>query len=178
MILKYEIRADSIAFWCTGIDGNSADAILLNDFILDMSREKNVFFHSYRLPNQDVPKMIEQSVILKKAEVLQDPFNTYFQLSEAKVKISCFYWACETNIYYFDNKIEWSDFLAAAPIKKPIELIQKGMLSAHFTTVDQGADYWFESNTSYEKKIMRLLESMSDLGYKIKQQARLTFPYS
>lgn len=170
--LKYNIENDSIVFWCTPVDGNDVATILLNDFLLDISKERKVFFHAYRLP--DAFKIIDPAVILAKAEVLLDPFNTFFHLSVAKVKSNCLEWASKSTIYYFEDQVEWLDFLATSVIAQPKKLIKKRLLFAHFTTVDQGADLWFECNRNYEKKVFQLFESMSSLGWEIKRSYDLT----
>ncbi len=175
-ILKYRTKANSIVFWCPGIEENNEVTILLNDFLLDISKERKVFFHGYRLPHKDDREIIDPAVILAKAEILLDPFNTFFHLSDARIKINHFDCACEATIYYFDNKVEWSDFLATSVIHKPIKLIEKGILSAHFTSNDHGADFWFECNKTYEKKVLQLFENMRNLGYEIKRSFHLSFP--
>lgn len=178
MILKYKIKADSITFWCSAVDENKEAAKLLNKFLFDISKERKVFFHGYRLPYEDALKIIDPSVILEKAQILSDPFNIFFYLSKAKVDVSSFDCACEAAIYFFESTVEWSDFLATSVINKPMELIKKGILSAYFATVDQGADIWFECNRTYEGKALQLFKRMSDLGYEVKSSVRLSFPYS
>jgi hypothetical protein len=83
-VLKYNIKADLIFFWCSGIDENKDATILFNDFLLDTSKDHEVFFHAYRLP--DVCEIIDVNSIISKAGILLDPFNTFFHLQEAKVK--------------------------------------------------------------------------------------------
>lgn len=170
MLLKYTIKADTITFWCNGIDEkDNAITSILNKFFLDLSKEKKVFFHGYRLPDEDIPKLIEPSVILAKAEDLLNPFHIFLHLSNAKIKSNHFDYACETTIYYFENEVKWSDFLAASIVNQPLKLIKKGILSAYFISGDQGADFWFGCNKTYEKRVLQLFECMSELGYEIQK---------
>ena len=71
---------------------------------------KNIFFHGYRLPEEHLPKMVDTKAILEKSEIILDPFNILLHLSNAKININYFDYACETMIYYFDNNIKWTDF--------------------------------------------------------------------
>ncbi len=179
MILKYNIKADYIEFWCTSVvDENNAVATLFNDFLFDISKERRVYFYAYRLPCEDEHKMIDATVILAKTGILLDPFKTFFHLSDAKVNIERFDCACEAMMYYFKNEVKWSDFLASSVISRPEELIKKGILSACFSTTDQGADFWFECNKTYEKKVLQLFECLSNRGCEIEPSSRLSFPDS
>ena len=54
--------------------------------------------------------MVDTKAILEKSEIILDPFNILLHLSNAKLNINYFDYACETMIYYFDNNIKWTDF--------------------------------------------------------------------
>ena len=95
-----------------------------------------------------------------------------------KININYFDYACETMIYYFDNNIKWTDFLATSIINQPINYIKNGTLLAYFASVDQGADYWFECSKDYEENVLKLLHELSVLGCRIEQVSHLSFPYS
>ena len=63
--------------------------------------------------------MFDKLVVSNKAEIIHDPFNIFLKLSEAKINISHFDRACEAMVYYFDNKVKWTDFLATSIIDQP-----------------------------------------------------------
>lgn len=167
-MVKYETNRNAIVFWCTPADENEKAALAFNDFILGLSENKKVFFHAYRLPEENVSKMIDPAVILEKAATLSDPFNTFFHLRDARVNIKEFEWASSSEIYFFEPIVEWTDFLATSVITGSEKLMEKGLLSAQFSVLDQGADYWFKSNKCYESKVLELFENLSNLGYEIK----------
>jgi len=171
-VLKYDIKAESIIFWCSGIDESKDATILFNNFLLDLSKGKEIFFHAYRLP--DEYEIIDENVIMSKAGILLDPFNTFFHLKEAKVKSNCFDNACEATIYYFDKRINWTDFLATSSSINSVQLIKEGLLFARFSCLDQGADFWFECNKNYKQKVLQLFDCMSSLGWEIERSHNLT----
>lgn len=170
--LTYKIEDDLISFWCNPADGNSMAATLFDDFLLDLSEGKKVFLYGYRLPDEEVHKIISCDAILTKAKVLLDPFKSFFHLSAAKVNSDCFDHASTTTIYYFNEDVEWTDFLATWAILKPKKFMKKGMLPAYFVSGDQGADFWFSCNRTYESKVFQLFEDLSKAGYEIKQSSR------
>ncbi len=177
MTLNYKIKSNLIVFWCSSaVDENTAAATLLNDFLLDISKEQKVYFYGYHLPDKDEQEIIDPAVILAKAEVLLEPTKTFYHLSEAKVKVERFDCAYEATIYYFKDEVEWSEFLATSVIARPKKLIANGILSAHFSTTNQGADVWFESNKNYEQRVLQLFKDLSDLGCEIKQPFHLSYP--
>lgn len=170
MFLRYTIKADTITFWCSGVDENdTAAGALFNDFLFDISKERKVFFHGYRLADEDIPELIEPSVIIDKAKNVLNTFHTFLYLSDAKIKSNHLDYACEATIYYFENEVSWYDFLATSVIDKPVKLVKKGILSAYFISGDQGADFWFGCNKAYEKRVLQLFECLSASGYKIKR---------
>ena len=175
--MKYMLKDDSVIFWCTGIEEDEdAVASLINGFLLDLSEKHKVFLHAYRLPYEDVFKLINPAAILERAEALLESSKaSYFHLKSAQVNSKYFAYATESIVYYFEDTVEWSDFLATR-IDKPTKLIKEGLLSAYFASVDQGADFWFESNRVYEQEVLRLFEHLSNLGYIIRQSSHLSFP--
>lgn len=175
-ILEYNIKGDSIFFWSSGIDENKDATILFNNFLLDTSKDHEVFFHAYRLP--DVCDIIDINAIISKAEILLDPFNTFFHLKEARVKSNSFDNACQAKIYYFDKRVNWNDFLVTSSRIKSSELIKAGLLSAQFSSLDQSADFWFECSRKYESKVLQLIEEMSGLGWVIKKSNNLVVPHA
>ena len=177
--LRYNTKKESVVFYCNGCNRDEPElAALLNGFLLALSKERKVFFHAYRLPESDEPRIMDPAVVLERAERLLDPFNTFFYLSEAKMQVDQFEWACEAAIYFFKNEVEWPGFLASSIIERPIKLIENEILSAHFTIFDHGAHYWFECNKMYEKEVLQLIESMSELGYDVQQSSRVSYPNS
>ena len=86
--------------------------------------------------------------------------------------------ACESMIYYFDNKVNWTDFLATSIISQPQKYIKEGILIAYFASVDQGADYWFECSKDYKENVLILLRTLTALGCRVKQVSHLSFPYN
>ena len=78
--VKYDFKDDAIVFWCTAVDRNEQAASALNDFILRLSKNKKVFLHSYRLPEESTSEMFDPSVVLEKTKTLLDPFHTFFYL--------------------------------------------------------------------------------------------------
>lgn len=172
-MVKYNIEKETVLFWCTGIDEDSKETILFNDFLLETSKNHNVFIHTYRLPN--IYDIIDKELIISKSDILLDPFSSFYHIKEARFKSNYFSNACETKIYYFDKKVNWADFLSTYPKVNTEKLMQEGLLSACFCSVDQGADFWFECNKSLEKKVLNFFKDLSGFAYDIKQVSRLSF---
>ena len=131
--LRYKTKSNSIIFWCSGLDfdnkfdkNNDATAALLREFFIGLSKERKVFFYAYRLP--DETWIIDHNVILSRAERLLDPYNTFFYLSEARIQTNQFGSACNTELFFFRNDVEWLDFLATAYIENPTQLLKSGIL--------------------------------------------------
>ena len=116
---EYAIKDDIISFKCGGIDEDEKTvAAMFDNFFLDMSKERKIFLYSYRLPEAYAVKLMDPSVIIEKAGILADPFQTFYHLSEAKIRSIYFQYASSVTIYYFENKVEWPNFLATSDIKK------------------------------------------------------------
>ena len=150
VFVKYRIDKDSIVFWTSDINENISAAKVLNEFLYDFSKGK----------------------------IINDPFNIFLRLSDAKININHFDCACESMIYYFDNKVNWTDFLATSIISQPQKYIKEGILIAYFASVDQGADYWFECSKDYKENVLILLRTLTALGCRVKQVSHLSFPFN
>lgn len=173
--LEYRMDSDSIALWCSGIDSDKELATVIQKFLLNMSKEHRVFFYGYRLPCEDVSKIIDPGVILEKAETILDPFHTFFYLSEAKMDIINTDYACETVLYFFEKDVEWNDFLVTWGMSDQMKSGRTPKLSAYFITADHGADYYFRCSNEYEKSVLQLLENMSKCGCEIASSSRPHF---
>lgn len=176
--LKYKKTSDYCILWCTHDESIRASSDVLNEFLVEISTNNKVFIHTYRLPYEDVPKIINQSSVITKSQVLQDPFNTFFYLSEAKINSALLNNACEFIVYFFNRRVEWTEFLATSPIPtlKYKKMIKDGLLSACFMSVDHGADIWFECSQELFGETFCLIKNMSNLGWKVKKSPLLTFP--
>lgn len=146
--------------------------------VIILLRIKKIFFHGYRLPEEYLSQIVDTKVILEKSEIINDPFNIFLRLSDAKININHFDCACESMIYYFDNKVNWTDFLATSIISQPQKYIKEGILIAYFASVDQGADYWFECSKDYKENVLILLRTLTALGCRVKQVSHLSFPFN
>lgn len=113
--------------------------------------------------------MIDPDVILEKAELLLNPYHIFLYLKSANISSLDLHRACEASIYYFDNKVEWADFLVSLPIKHQVKLVEKGILSARFLSGNDGTRFYFICNKAYEKRVLHLIEEMSGLGYEVKR---------
>lgn len=173
--LEYMIESGSIAFRCSGIDRDKELAAVIQNFLLDMSKEHKVFFYGYRLPCGNVSKIIDPDVIVEKAENMADPFHIFFYLSEAKLDIINTDYACETVLYFFEKDVKWNDFLVTSNMSNQMKTGKIPKLSAYFITADQGADYYFRCSRIYEKNVVQLLENMSKHGCEIARSSRSRF---
>lgn len=174
--LKYQIKGKSLAFCCSGLEednrsdkNNNAVGELLDGFLLELSGDRKIFFHGYRLPSADEGVLIDPEVILERAEVLMNPFESFLWLERAKVRSIYFGRACETDIYYFNPKVKWTDFLASAFQLRPMKLVEEGILAAHFSSGEHGAEFHFECGKAYEGRVRELIQGMEGLGYQIKR---------
>ena len=168
-MLKYNIAADKIDVCYSGIEYNVETADAVNKFIFEISKGKNVFLYTYRLPDEDLSKLVDSSVVLNTAKDLLNPHNAFFQLKEAIVESKNFDCACEAVIYCFENNVSWTDFLASSVIEKPMKCIEKGLLAAYFISGDQGADFWFGCNRIYESEALDLIEKLKNEDLKGKK---------
>jgi len=172
--VKYVCKDGRIAFHCTGLDDNEVEiAEVFKSFLLDISKERKVFFYGYRLAEQDIPKVIDPAVILEKAKVLLNPLEFYFHLSEARVNVNFSSLACNTFLYYFDETVEWLDFLATSPVDRMKQLLRAGVLSARFTSNDHGSYYRFEGGETHKERCLQLFESLAKLGFDIERTSCL-----
>ena len=174
--MQYNIKFDTIIFFCSTfvLEEDNALTSLINDFLLSISKDHQVFFYGFYPNNEE--KLIDTNVILERAESISEPYKRFFHLSEAKVDINpLFDCGCMNTIYYFAEEVKWADFLAASVIEQPINLIKKGKLSAFFSISNHGGDYWLVCSKAYEEKVMQLFESISDLGYEVKHSFGLQY---
>lgn len=179
-ILNYQIGEKSIAFECTGVDedgrfkeNNSGVGELFNAFLLELSEGKKVFFYGYRMERRctgsEEARLIAPGEILARAKAFGNrDYRQFFALKSAKVNSLDFHLACEADIYYFENSVEWADFLVSTPIRKPEKLLEEGLLSAVFSYSEFGGDFYFLGSKAHESRILRLFEELSGRGYQIK----------
>jgi hypothetical protein len=167
--MMYQKRANSLVFQCLAVDENDdATVSLLKQFVLDMSKEKRVFFESELTIGSEVPKMIDPETILTSAQTLLMPRQRFFYLSKGRVHIDNFDGlADEATIYCFSEEVDWSDFLAAHPIINPIKYIKRELLSMYFLIGGHDSQFWFECNKVYEKEVLQLFDRLSNLGHEV-----------
>lgn len=178
MFLKYAVKTDSISFKCTGLDETDEYiAKVFNEFLQTISIEKSVFFYGYRLCEKEITEIMDTSTILAKADHLIYPYHTFLHLREARIRSNHLYQVCEASIYYFEDEVKWTDFLASSlnalsndEIRK---LIRKGKMGACFMSVDGGADFWFECNNAYEAQVLQLFDKLEKAGCEIEKVPRL-----
>lgn len=175
MWVHYRMNKKTIAFWCAG--GSDTDRIPvdaeLSKFLHDFSKGKKVFLNAFMLEDEKkLPKIVDTDSILEKAEMILDPMHIFLNLRDAKVDTNYFHCAYSISIYFFDEKVRWTDFL---PVSTEIsrKYIEKEMLLARFDSDDHGADFYFECCRDYEESVTALLRTLSDLGCIVKQVPHL-----
>lgn len=179
-ILEYQVKEKSIYFHCPGLceedcvnKTKNTIGELFNAFLFGLSENRKVFFHGYRFFGEET-KVVNPDIILEKAEIFLNPSHVFLELQSAKISSLDFYRACEADIYYFDNHVKWTDFLVSSPIKHPIELVEKGILSALFSYGEFGGEFYFVCNKTYESKVLQLFADLSALGYKVKNCSHIS----
>lgn len=177
--MDYRTDKKTIELWCSDV-GNASVAALLNLFLRDLSKGKQVFLRVHGLPNEDPAKTFDTGAILEKAQSLVDPLDVFFNVSGAGMDISRLDHACGTFVYYFDDKVKWADFLASSDAHRLKELvkdakkyIKRGMLSAYFASMDQGADFRMECSKDCEENVLALLRELSGSGCIVRRVRRL-----
>lgn len=166
--LNVFIDSDTVRFWCSGLEKNEIEfADLFDAFLLDLSKGKNTFIHTYRLT--DISKLVDESTIISRADILLDPFQTFFDVSELKTKSANFGddIICEADFMFFDKKVKWDDFLASYRNIDFIKLIKSGLLSAHFSVTDHGADFEFEADIKKPGIVQAFFRQLSEMGWQI-----------
>ncbi|MDE6642101.1 MAG: hypothetical protein K2K63_16440 [Acetatifactor sp.] len=166
--LRLAVDSKMVRFSCPGLDKNEIEhAALFDDFLLALSKEKNTFVHTYRL--SDISELVDESAIMSRADVLLEPYNSFFHLSELKTKSADFGddIICEAEFMFFDKKVKWDDFLASYQNIKSTKLIKSGLLSACFYVMDHGADFCFEADISTLGIVQTLVTQLSELGWQI-----------
>jgi hypothetical protein len=170
MVMKYsffshDIASEYIRFWCTNPENNPEAIKTLNEFIVDISEDNNVFVHCYRLPVEDELTLIDGSAIRKRFHNYEDYFNSFFYLSEAKIKTQYCDMACEIEVFFFEKEVLWSEFLTMPKNFSEVEAMKNSKLRACFLSVDQGADFYFLSCKSFEIHFWQLVEQLSNCGF-------------
>jgi len=171
---KYEVKADSLTFWCSGIDEqDDALAALFDVFLLDLSEQRQTFVRAYRLPAEIEPTLFKPGDIQEKAVNSIDKYKaSFYQLYKANLDSRHLSAATELYIYFCDSSMRWEDFLATRT-SKATELVDSGLASALFASVDQGADFWFFGDKTHEPRAMQLLDGLANLGDEVKPARNL-----
>lgn len=158
--LEYSVKGDIICFASTRVSEDEVDiGTVFNDFLLELSKDHQVFFYTYRLNN--ISYIVDENLILSKAQVLLKNDITIFHLKEAKIKSSAFIEnVCESEIYYFHKSVSLYE-------KK--ELIKSGLLDARFVIMDHGVDLYFEGIRKYENEVLQLIQNVSRQGWETRQ---------
>lgn len=146
---------------------------MFDAYLLTLSKEKNTFVHTYRLSN--IRELVDESAVMSQANVLLEPYHSFFHLSEPKTKSANFgdVIICEAQFMCFDKKVKWDDFLASYQNINAIKLIKKGLLSACFYVDDHGADFRFEADISMLGTVQTLVTQLSELGWQINHCKKL-----
>lgn len=176
-LLQYCVKHDRIVFSCLGLDKNEKEAAKIFDsFLIDISRGNNVFLHAYRL--SDISDIVDPQTVISQTDVLLDPYNSYFYLTEAKAKSVYFAndTCCEAQFFFCKKNVKWEEFLATSVFKMRKKLLKSSLLSAVFYVYDHGANFAFESNKIYEEKIFDFFDSLTKLGWQIKKVRKLEYP--
>lgn len=166
--------SDTIRFRCSGLEKNEIEfADLFDAFLLELSKGENTFIHTFKL--SDISKLVDESTIISRADVLLNPDQAFFHVSELKTK-SVYFGddnICEANFMFFDKKVKWDDFLASYRDIDYIKLIKRGLLSARFLVFDHGADFEFEADIGKRDIVQNFFRQLSELGWQIYYRRRL-----
>lgn len=172
--LRLAVDSEIVRFSCPGLDKNEIEpAALFDALLLALSKGKNTFVHTYRL--SDISELVDESTVIARANVLLEPYNSFFHLSELKAK-SADYGddiICEAEFMFFDKKVKWEDFLVSYRNINSIKLIKNGLLSACFYVMDHGADFCFEADISMLGIVQTLVTQLSELGWQIEHCKKL-----
>lgn len=175
-LLKYCVKQDKIKFHCTGLSKNEIKtAGIFDNFLLDISKVNNVFLHTYRL--SDISDIVDPKTVISQANVLLDLYNSYFYLSEARVKSDSFAndTCCEVQFFFFNKDVKWEDFLVSSIFEAQNKLFKSGLLSAVFYVNDHGADFVFEFNKTYLEKVFSFFDELNKLDWQIKKVKKLEY---
>jgi len=174
--LKYNVTKNAVIFMCRGIEEGGQYA-LFDEFFLDLSKGRRTFFSGYRLFEPDAA--IDPAAVVAKSGVLLDKFTAIYHLSEAAVKSAGFNTATSVDMYFFDPKVEWSDFLATMPIlgTKGLlgNLMDYDLLSACFSSQKQGSLFSFICGKQHEKQVFAFFEKLSAAGWKVEESKKVAF---
>lgn len=115
--LKYQIKGKSLAFCCSGLEeddqsdkNNNAVGELLDRFLLELSGDRKIYFHGYRLPSADEGVLIDPEVILERAEVLMNPFESFLRLERGEGQKHLFRTGLRDGYLLFQSKGEMDGF--------------------------------------------------------------------
>lgn len=161
---------------CPGLNKDEKEvADIFDNFLFDLSKGSNVFLHTYRLSN--IGDIVDTKTVRSRADVLLDPHNSYFHLTEIKIKSGCFAdgICCEAEFFFCKKDVKWEDFLATSAFEKRKKLLKSGLLSAVFYVCDHGADFVFECNKSYTEKVFDCFNRLDKLGWRIKRVEKLEY---
>lgn len=173
-LLYYCIKRDNIICCCSGLNKDEKEAAnIFDDFLLDISKGSNVFLHTYRL--SDISDIVDYKTVISRADILLDPYNSYFHLAEAKVKSERFSddTCCELQFFFCNKDVKWEDFLATSAFKMQKKLFKSGLLSGVFNVGDHGADFAFEFDKTYAEKIFDFFDKLDKWGWQIKKVEKL-----
>lgn len=170
--IEYCTNKKAISFWGSGFvdEEERPFAMAFNDFLYGLSRGKKVFLSGYRFFEEDFAKVVDAGRILDRAEVLLNPFLVFLNVSGAKINTHHCDCACQIDVWYFDDKVEWVDFLATD--KQHLWKMSQKALVAHFQADDHGAGFYFRCGRDQEESVLKLLRTLSDLGCKVKKVSR------
>ncbi len=177
-MLKYRMEADYICFWCSCASENQRATARLNRFLSAIAEPDSVFFYGYRLPEDAKARLLGEGTIAKQLEPDTDLFHAFFKLHTVRMDLTHAECASQTNLYYLHAGQNETNFCIRSAEQEIKALIQTGVLSACFSTLDQGADYWFQSNGTYRQDILALLRDLEQAGCSIKADAKLQYPYA
>jgi len=169
--LRYREDAGTISFKCVGLDEGDVQAPLFDEFLLNLPHDGDVFVSAYRLWSRDDGLVMDPDSIAARAESRPDRFRTFFRLNEARIHSGYLSYACEIEVCYFSNEVGWEEFLACRRAPKPRELIEAGLLTAIFQSVDHGADLWFIGGLSQREAVLSLIDKLSKSGWIIERDA-------
>ena len=170
------MKDNEMIFCCPGLNKDEKEvADIFDDFLLDLSKESNVFLHTYRLC--DINGLVDPKTVQSRADIMLDPHNSYFHLTEAKVKSGCFAdgICCEAEFFFCKKDVKLEDFLATSAFEMRKKLLKSGLLSAVFYVCDHGADFVFECNKSYIEKVFDCFNILEKLGWRIKREEKLEY---
>jgi hypothetical protein len=162
---NYDITSDYIRFRCTNPENDLEAMKALDEFLVDISENHNVFVDCYRLPASDELTLMEATAIRERFHYHSNIFSSAFYLSEAKIRTQYCDLACEIEVYFFGQEVLWPEFLSMPKNFSEVEAMKNRKLKACFLSVDEGTDFHFLSCKSFEAHFWRLIERLSNCGF-------------